>query len=334
MKRALITGATGQAASYLIELLLAKGYLVFGTRRRTSTPNLSRIEHLLSNPNLKLIWADLLDRESLHNAVQESQPDEIYNCGAQSDVAVSFKMPEYTRATIKRGTEDLLGVCGQLDIPHKILLFGSSEMFGNSPAPQNEETLLRPVSPYAMAKVDAFRMGQAYRQNLGMWIAQGIFFNYESPRRGLDFVTRKITHALGRMACGLQENCFLGNRASIRDWGHARDAMEAAWLMMQQELPGDYVIATGETHTVEDFLNSACGAMQALGQPDFTGRFLFDPALLRPAEVNVLNGDASKARMKLRWKPRTDFKSLVSEMVKADYELARTEAQICALRKS
>lgn len=326
MKRALVIGGTGQAASWLIELLLSKGYFVTATQRRVSTPNLWRIEHLLSNPNLTLLWADVLDRESLYNAVYEAQPEEIFNCAAQSDVHVSFKMPEYTRATIKQGTENLLGVCGELDIPHKILLFGSSEMFGNSPAPQNEKTLFRPVSPYAMAKADAFRMGQQYRE-FGMWIAQGIFFNYESPRRGESFVTRKITRALGRMACGLQKTCSLGNLEAKRDWGHCRDAMEAAWLMLQQDDPDDYVIATGETRTVTEFLDVACAEMNTICAGTYRCSFTTDSSLLRPAEVHCLQGDSSKAREKLGWWPRTGFRELVSEMVQADYELAKRETR-------
>lgn len=335
MKTALVLGATGQAASYLIELLLSKQYRVIATRRRTSTPNLSRIEHLLDNPNLSLEWADLLDRESLRNVVQKCQPDEVYNMAAQSDVHVSFLMPEYTRATIKDGTENLIDACLTISKPHKLFLAGSSEMFGNSPAPQNEETLFRPVSPYAMAKATAFRMAQQYRSGMGMWIAQGILFNYESPRRGLSFVTRKITHALGRMACGLQETCALGNLEAKRDWMHARDAVEGMWLCMQQEEPDDFVFATGETHSVREFLEAACLSMATLLDPvcneaersmRLEAKFTTDPALFRPAEVHCLQGDASKARRVLGWKPRTTFRELVSEMVRADYELARIEA--------
>lgn len=327
MKRALITGIGGQTGSYLAELLLSKGYEVHGLQRRTSLPNTSRIEHILDK--ITLHWGDMCDRESLFNVVHKSHPDEVYNLACQSHVGISFSMPEYTRATIKRGTEDLLAACTErIGKSHRIYLAASSEMFGNSPAPQNENTLLRPVSPYAMAKVDAFRFGQLHRSQLGKWIAQGICFNHESPRRGLGFVTRKITHALGRMACGLQKTCSLGNLEAKRDWGHARDTAEAIWLMMQQEDPDDYVIATGETRTVAEFLKTACMMSHSFHQigADFSNFFKQDPALLRPAEVNHLEGDSSKARKKLGWKPRTEFHELVAEMVTADYKLALKEA--------
>lgn len=337
MKRALVIGGTGQAASYLIELLLSKNYTVFATRRRSSTPNLSRIEHLLSSANLRLEYADMTDRDSLRRVIDESQPDEIYSLAAQSDVAVSFVMPDYTRDTIYSGTVNLLDICHAMDRRPRIFLAGSSEMYGNAPAPQNEDTPFRPVSPYASAKLHAFRAAQVYRSDAGMWIAQGILFNYESPRRGEGFVTRKITRAIGRMACGLQETCSLGNLDSRRDWGHARDSVEAMWLMMQQEEPDDFVIATGETHSVREFLALACMEIAQIAPWDgnsWVHRFATDPSLLRPAEVHCLQGDASKARRVLGWRPRTTFRELVSEMVKADYELARVEAQICALRKA
>ena len=336
MKRALVIGCSGQASSYLIELLLSKNYLVFATYRRVSTPNLWRIQHLLQSANLRLLPADLLDYESIENAVTEAQPDEVYNCAAQSDVAMSFKMAEFTRATIKQGTQNILDACEEQEKQPRILLFGSSEMFGNSPPPQNEKTLFRPVSPYAMAKVDAFRMGQAWRRD-GVWIAQGIFFNYESPRRGENFVTRKITRALGNMAFLAQNTCSLGNLDAKRDWGHCRDSMEAAWLMLQHNDPDDYVIATGETRTVAEFLEESCEVVSRIEAERkgenwralFTQnklRFTIDKSLFRPAEVHCLQGDASKAREKLGWKPRTTFSELVSEMVRADYELARGEA--------
>jgi GDPmannose 4,6-dehydratase len=312
----------------MAELLLSKGYQVIGTRRRSSTNNLGRIEHLLSSANLRLEHADMTDRSSLRSVIRKYQPDEIYNLAAQSDVAVSFVMPQYTRHTIMEGTINLLTVCDDelAGKKFKIYLAGSSEMFGRTPPPQNEQSEFDPVSPYAQAKEDAYIIGESFKKD-GMWIAQGILFNHESSRRGENFVTRKITRALGRMACGLQQECFLGNLHAKRDWGHASDYMEAAWLMLQQEEPQNFVIATGESHSVEEFLDVACEKMHHISNGvDYRGLFKIDPLLYRPVDVPELCGDSSKARRILGWKPILSFRDLVNVMVRGDLELAKREA--------
>ena len=319
MKRALITGITGQDGSYLAEFLLEKGYEVHGLIRRSSTFNTERIDHIYADPHdpkakLFLHYGDITDSGQLTNLIYNIQPDEIYHLAAQSHVRVSFDMPEFTGDVTGIGTTRLLESIRRSGIKTRFYQASSSEMFGDAPPPQNEETPFRPRSPYSAAKVYAYWMVKNYREGYGMFAVNGILFNHESPRRGETFVTRKITRALARIKFGLQDKLYLGNLEAKRDWGYAPDFVEAMWLMLQQDVPDDYVIATGETHSVREFLEEAFGYTGL----DWKKYMEIDKRYFRPLEVEFLQGDASKAREKLKWEPKVKFKELVKIMVDAD----------------
>jgi GDPmannose 4,6-dehydratase len=318
-KKALITGITGQDGSYLAELLLSKGYLVHGLIRRSSTFNTDRIDHIYTDPHdpqskLFLHYGDITDSGQLSNLIYNIQPDEIYHLAAQSHVRVSFDMPEFTADVTAVGTTRLLEAIRRSGIKTKFYQASSSEMFGDAPAPQNEETAFKPRSPYAAAKVYSHWMVKNYREGYGMFACNGILFNHESPRRGETFVTKKITRALARIKLGLQDKLYLGNLEAKRDWGYAPDYVEAMWLMLQQEKPDDYVIATGETHSVKEFLEEA---FRYAGS-DWNDYVEIDPRYFRPLEVDFLQGDASKAKKKLGWEPKVTFDGLIKIMVDAD----------------
>ena len=324
-KKALITGITGQDGSYLAELLLGKGYEVIGVIRRSSSLNTERLDRIYQDPHapdyrLRLVYGDLDDGSSLANLVKRVRPDEIYNLGAQSHVRVSFDVPEYTVNTVAIGTLRLLEALRELGGSCRFYQASSSEMFGASPPPQDERTPLRPRSPYACAKVFAHQLCQNYREAYGLYIASGILFNHESPRRGIPFVTRKITRAAARIKHGLEQKLFLGNLDARRDWGFAGDYVEAMWLMLQQPTPDDYVIATGEAHTVKEVLEVAFAALGL----DWQRHVEIDPRYFRPTEVDHLCGDASFARKKLGWQPKVRFHELIEMMVRADEEDVRT----------
>lgn len=317
--KALITGITGQDGSYLAELLLAKGYEVHGLIRRASTFNTGRLEHLYMDPHepgarLFLHYGDLSDSGQLTEIIYNIKPTEIYHLGAQSHVRVSFDMPEYTGDVTGLGTVRLLEAIRRSGIKTKFYQASSSELFGDAPAPQNEETPMRPRSPYAAAKLYAYWMVRNYREAYGMFAVNGILFNHESPRRGETFVTRKITRAVARIKLGLQKKLYLGNLEARRDWGYAPEYVEAMWLMLQQEEPEDYVIATGESHSVKEFLEEAFGYLDL----DWRDHVEIDPRYFRPTEVEFLLGDATKAKQKLGWQPRITFRELVRIMVEAD----------------
>jgi GDPmannose 4,6-dehydratase len=325
MKKALITGITGQDGSYLAELLLAKGYEVHGVVRRSSSFNTERLEEIYQDPHapeyrLRLVYGDLDDGSSLANLVKQIRPDEIYNLGAQSHVRVSFDVPEYTVKSVALGTLRLLEAARELGSHCRIYQASSSEMFGASPPPQNEQTPFRPRSPYACAKVFAHQLCQNYRDAYGLFVCCGILFNHESPRRGIPFVTRKITRAAARIKHGLEKRLFLGNLDAKRDWGFAGDFVEAMWLMLQQDKPDDYVVATGESHSVREVLDVAFGALDL----DWKRFVEIDPRYFRPTEVDHLLGDFRKAREKLGWQPRVKFRELVEMMVRADEEDVRS----------
>lgn len=327
MKRALITGITGQDGSYLTEFLLRKGYLVYGLLRRSSSFNTARIDHVYQDPHeqnlqLRLFYGDLNDASSLNSVLRTVQPDEIYNLGAQSHVRVSFNIPEYTAEVTALGTIRLLEAIRELELRPRFYQASSSELFGSAPAPQSETTPFAPRSPYACAKAYAHHITQCYREAYGVFAVNGILFNHESPRRGETFVTRKITRAATRIKLGLQKKLYLGNLEARRDWGYAAEYVEAMWLMLQQESPEDLVIATGETHSVRDFLQEAFGLLDLRWQ-DYVE---VDANYLRPAEVDVLCGDMRKAKKILKWEPQVRFQELVRIMVEADLELARAEA--------
>lgn len=330
MKKALITGITGQDGSYLAEFLLSKGYEVHGIIRRASTFNTERIDHLYQDPHESprrfiLHYGDLSDGLGLRRVLEKIQPDEIYNLGAQSHVKVSFEQPEYTADIVATGTLRLLeALRDTLDGNGKRVKFyqaGSSEMFGSAAPPQSEKTPFHPRNPYAAAKVAAFWYAVNYRESYGMFICNGILFNHESPRRSETFVTRKITRALGRIKVGLQEKLYLGNLDAVRDWGHAADYVEAMWLMLQQDEPDDYVVATNEAFSVKQFLDESFG----LAELDWRDYVEIDARYFRPAEVNYLLGDAAKITEKLGWQPKIRFKQLVALMYEHDLELARRE---------
>jgi len=330
MKKALITGITGQDGAYLTEFLLERGYEVHGIIRRASTFNTDRIDHLYRDPHdpqarLFLHYGDLSDGTGLRRILERVQPDEIYNLAAQSHVRVSFEQPEYTADIVATGTLRLLEAVRDFvrhsGKPVRFYQAGSSEMFGAAPPPQNEKTPFYPRSPYAAAKVAAYWYAVNYREAYGLFICNGILFNHESPRRGETFVTRKITRAAGRIKMGLQDKLYLGNLEARRDWGFAGDYVEAMWLMLQQDEPDDYVIATGESHSVREFLELAFGMLDL----DWRKYVKIDPRYFRPTEVDHLLGDASKAREKLGWRPRVSFEELVRMMVEHDLELARQE---------
>jgi GDPmannose 4,6-dehydratase len=321
MKKALITGITGQDGSYLGEFLLKKGYEVHGLIRRASTFNTERIDHLYIDPHdpnarIFLHYGDLADSGQLTNLIYNLRPEEIYHLGAQSHVRVSFDMPEYTGDITGIGTVRMLEAIRRSGIKTRFYQASSSEMFGDSPSPQNENTPLRPRSPYAVAKVYAYWIVANYREAYKIYACNGILFNHESPRRGETFVTRKITRALAKIKFGLENKLFLGNLDAKRDWGYAGDYVEAMWLMLQQDNPDDYVIATGESHSVKEFLELAFG-YQGLDWKDYVE---IDPRYFRPTEVDFLQGDASKARRNLGWEPRVNFRDLVKLMVDADIQ--------------
>ena len=319
MPTALITGVTGQDGSYLAEMLLTKGYEVHGTLRRSSSFNTGRVDHLYKDPHdegvrFTLHYADMTDPLSLVRLIDEVQPDEIYNLAAQSHVRVSFDMPEFTTETIALVTLRLLEALRLSRASVRFYQAGSSEMFGNAPPSQNEETEFQPQSPYGAAKVFAHHVARQYREAYGLFICNGILFNHESPRRGGTFVTRKVTEGVAAILAGRQEAIYLGNLAAKRDWGFAGDYVEAMWLMLQQERPDDYVIATGEMHSVQDLVEAAFGLVD-LNWRDYVR---FDERYLRPNEVHALCGDASKAKQRLGWKPKVSFEQLVQSMLEED----------------
>ncbi len=326
-KRALITGITGQDGSYLADLLLEKGYEVHGLMRRTSSISTQRIEHLLcgNQPRVVLHTGDLGDTTSIQRVLKEAQPHEIYHLGAQSHVHHSFTQPLYTADVVALGTLRLLESAIQLAKTQEVRFYNaaSSEMFGHATiVPQNEETPFHPRSPYACSKVFGYHQTINHREAYGLYAANGILFNHESPRRGEQFVTRKITLGAARIKVGLQKKLALGNLDAQRDWGFAKDYVEAMWLMLQQPVPGDYVVATNETHTVREFLEETFRLLDL----DPAQYVEIDPAFFRPSEVPVLKGDYSKAEKELGWKPATNFKELVRLMVEADLALSQKEA--------
>jgi GDPmannose 4,6-dehydratase len=335
MKRALITGITGQDGSYLTELLLAKAYEVHGIIRRSSVFNTDRIDHLyqdphVSNRHLILHHGDLTDASVLRRILERACPEEVYNLGAQSHVRVSFDEPEYTADTVGMGTlrllESVRDYAARTGVRVRFYQAGSSEMFGAAPPPQNEMTPFYPRSPYGVSKLAAHWYAVNYREAYGLFICNGILFNHESPRRGETFVTRKVTRAVGRIVEGLQSELFLGNLDAARDWGFAGDFVEAMWLMLQHPEPGDYVIATGQSHTVRDLLDEAFGYVGL----DWMQYVRQDERYYRPTEVDHLCGDASRAANRLGWRPRVGFHELVRMMVDADIELARQERTLSA----
>jgi GDPmannose 4,6-dehydratase len=330
MKRALITGITGQDGSYLAQLLMEKGYEVHGIVRRASTFNTERLDHLYRDPHdpgarLFLHYGDVADGTGLRRILEKSRPIEVYNLAAQSHVRVSFDQPEYTADAVATGTlrllEALRDYAGGPERNVRFYQASSSEMYGSAPPPQSESTVFHPRSPYAVSKVAAYWFCVNYREAYGMFTANGILFNHESPRRGETFVSRKVTRAAARIKLGLQEKLYLGNLDARRDWGFAGDYVEAMWLMLQQERPDDYVIATGESHSVRDLVETA---FSHLGL-DWTRHVAGDPRYLRPSEVDHLRGDARKAREQLGWAPRVRFSELITMMVDHDLELARQE---------
>ncbi len=348
MKKAFVTGVTGQDGAYLAEFLLNKGYEVHGLKRRTSLFNTDRIDHLYEGPEVRnrhfiLHHGDLTDSSSLIRIIQQVRPDEIYNLAAQSHVAVSFEEPEYTANSDALGTLRLLEAIRILGLEKTTRFYqaSTSELYGLvQETPQKETTPFYPRSPYAVAKLYGYWITINYREAYGLYACNGILFNHESPTRGETFVTRKITRALSRIKLGLQDCLFLGNLSAKRDWGHARDYIEMMWLMLQQPKPEDFVIATGEQHSVEDFVNAAATELelsikwQGSGIDrkgyDENGRCVVavDPRYFRPVEVETLLGDASKARIKLGWVPKTTFTELVAEMAQADFQSAKRDALV------
>ena len=348
LKKALITGVGGQDGAYLAELLLSKGYEVHGIKRHASLFNTNRIDHiyehqLIGNPRFVLHHGDLTDSSSLFHILQQVQPDECYNLGAQSHVRVSFETPEYTANTDALGVLRLLEAIRILGLEKKTRFYqaSTSELYGLvQEIPQRETTPFYPRSPYAVAKLYGYWIVVNYREAYGMYACNGILFNHESPRRGATFVTRKITRGLARISVGLQQQLFLGNLDAKRDWGHARDYVEMQWLMLQQETPQDYVIATGEQYSVRDFIHR-CAAILEMDLTwtgsgvdekavDKNGKTIIgiDPRYFRPTEVESLLGDASKAHRELGWKPRTTFDELVREMIEADLRVAKRDALV------
>ncbi|MGE3151714.1 MAG: GDP-mannose 4,6-dehydratase [Nitrospiraceae bacterium] len=329
MKKALITGITGQDGSYLAEFLLAQGYEVYGVIRRSSSFSTSRLDTIyqdphVSEPRLRLVFGDLNDASSLNQILREVQPSEIYNLGAQSHVRVSFDIPEYTGDVTGLGAVRLLEAIRGTGLKLKFYQASSSEMFGKiQEIPQRETTPFYPRSPYGAAKVYAYWMTVNYREAYGVFACNGILFNHESPRRGETFVTRKITKAVARIKLGLQRELYLGNLDAKRDWGFAGDYVRAMWMMLQADRPDDYVIATGETHSVREFLHLAFGHVGL----DWHRYVKIDPRYYRPTEVDVLVGDASKARSMLKWKPTVSFPELVEMMVEADIKMEREKLE-------
>lgn len=337
-KRALITGVTGQDGAYLSEFLLQKGYEVHGIKRRSSSFNTGRVDHLYQDPHVEgtrffMHYGDLSDATSLIRLIQQVQPDEIYNLGAQSHVQVSFETPEYTGNVDALGTLRMLEAIRILNMADRVKFYqaSTSELYGDAPAPQSEETPFRPRSPYAAAKLYAFWITRNYRESYGIHGSNGVLFNHESPIRGETFVTRKITRAAAAIKAGIQDRVYLGNLEARRDWGHARDYVKGMWAILQQDCPDDYVLATGETHTVREFAELA---FERIGRPiEWRGEGIeekghcresgevlieVEPQYFRPTEVDLLLGDPSKANRKLNWHPETTFRELVEEMVDAD----------------
>jgi GDPmannose 4,6-dehydratase len=330
MKKALISGITGQDGSYLAELLLSKGYEVHGIVRRASTFTTERIDHIYQDPHeshlrLKLHYGDMADGTGLRRILETVEPDEIYNLAAQSHVRVSFDQPEYTADVVGTGTlrllEALRDYSDRKGKTVRLYQAGSSEMFGAANPPQNEATAFYPRSPYAVGKVAGYWFGVNYREAYNLFICNGILFNHESPRRGETFVTRKITRAVGRIKLGLQKKLYLGNLDSRRDWGFAGDYVDCMWRMLQRDAPDDYVVATGKAYSVREFLEAAFGYAEL----DYTDFVEFDARYLRPTEVDHLLGDASKAKQDLDWEPTVDFQGLVKMMVDHDMDQARRE---------
>ncbi len=324
-KIALITGITGQDGSYLTELLLSKGYVVYGLMRRSSSFNTGRIDHLYQDPHekdprLRLVYGDLNDASSLNHIIKTIKPGEVYNLGAQSHVRVSFDVPEYTAEITAVGTTRLLEAIRETGIKPRFYQASSSEMYGLvQEVPQTERTPFYPRSPYGCAKVFAYWVTVNYRESYGLHASNGILFNHESPRRGETFVTRKITRAVAHIQAGLQDKLYLGNLDAKRDWGYAKEYVEAMWRMLQQDKPDDYVIATGETHSVREFLEVAFSHAGL----DWKRHVEIDPRYYRPAEVDLLIGDSAKAKRVLGWEPKTKFEDLARLMVDADVELLR-----------
>ncbi len=324
-KRALITGATGQDGSYLAELLLEKGYDVFGLVRRSSSPNLERLRHI--QDRIQLIPGDLLDQNSLIVALEQAAPDEVYNLAAQSFVPASFNQPEYTAEATGLGVTRLLEAIRAVDPEIRFFQASSSEMFGATrQSPQNEATPFYPRSPYGVAKVYAHWITINYRESYGLFACCGISFNHESPRRGLEFVTRKVTHAVARIYLGLQRELVLGNLQAQRDWGFAGDYVEGMWRMLQQDTPEEYVLATGESHSVQELVETAFSYVEL----DWEDYLVANKSLLRPADVDHLIGDASKARARLGWKPTMNFSDLVRTMMQEDVNRLRFELAVGA----
>jgi GDPmannose 4,6-dehydratase len=333
MQRALITGISGQDGSYLAEFLLDKGYEVHGIIRRASSFNTGRLEHIYQDPHepkprLQLHYGDMTDSVALVNLIRDVAPDEVYHLGAQSHVKVSFEIPEYTGEATGLGTTRLLEAIRASGVHTRFYQASSSEMYGAAPAPQDELTPFHPRSPYGCAKVYAYWTTVNYREAYGLYAVNGILFNHESPRRGETFITRKVTRAVARITAGLQDRLYLGNLQARRDWGYAPEYVEAMWRILQQDRPDDYVIATGESHSVEEFCEVAFSHVDL----DWRRYVLVDPGYYRPAEVNELCGDASKARTELNWKPQIVFDELVRLMVDADVTLLDDELAGRAVR--
>jgi GDPmannose 4,6-dehydratase len=329
MKRALITGVTGQDGSYLSELLLSKGYEVHGLVRRVSNYEMKNIEHI--RDRLNLYWGDLENEHHICSIINDVKPDEIYNLAAQSDVKISFEIPEYTGDVTALGCLRVLEAVRKFSPNSRVYQASSSEMYGDSSPPQNEDTRFNPQSPYGAAKLYAYYLAKIYRKAYGMFVANGILFNHESPRRGLNFVTRKITNAVAKIKLGKEKELELGNLSARRDWGYAPDYVEAMWLMLKQDKPDDYVIASGEMHSVREFVEAAFDrvrisiewsgkGVKEKGIDAKTGATLVtvSPRFFRPTEVDLLTGDYSKAKAKLGWSPKTTFKKLVRIMVDHD----------------
>lgn len=322
MKTALITGVTGQDGSYLAELLIEKGYRVVGMKRRTSLLATDRIDHLLNHSNFQLVYGSMNDVGSFYRLFANQNFDEVYNLAAQSHVRVSFEVPEETVDAVAMGPLRLLECIRTMQPSCRFYQASSSEMYGDNPEhPQNELTRLMPASPYACAKVFAHGLTRNYREGYGIHASSGILFNHESPRRGETFVTRKITMAAAKIKLGLQEKISLGNLNALRDWGYAKDYVEAMWLMLQQEHPDDYVVATGEARTVREFLNEVFH----IADLDVDKHLVIDDRLKRPHEVPWLEGDFSKAKEKLGWTPKTTFRGLARLMYEADLELVKSQ---------
>jgi GDPmannose 4,6-dehydratase len=316
---AFVTGITGQDGSYLTELLLSRGYEVHGLMRRASTFNTDRIDHVYQDPHdpsrrLYLHYGDLTDGSMLARLVADVKPDELYNLGAQSHVGVSFDMPEYTANATALGTLRLLESVREAHVRPRIYQASSSEMFGNVPAPQNEESPFNPASPYAVAKVFAHQMAGLYREAYGMYVVRGILFNHESPRRGPTFVTRKVTQTVARICAGKEDRVYLGNLEASRDWGYAPEYVEAMWQMLQDGRPSDYVLATGDSHTVQELCEVAFGLVSL----DWRNHVEVDARYMRPKDVGLLAGDATRAKEDIGWEPKVRFPQLIQIMLEAD----------------